>query len=136
MPGAALKKAVRERAVFCCEYCHFPEAFTAVPFHFDHIIARKHGGQTTLENLALSCCNCNRFKWTDLAGIDPHSGEIIPLFNPRSDEWRNHFSWDSSILIALTPSARATIEALQINRLDAIQSRNLLIDEGLFPQHL
>jgi hypothetical protein len=49
MISAGLRQSVRERGQFCCEYCHFPEAFTAVPFHFDHIIARLHGGKSEAE---------------------------------------------------------------------------------------
>ncbi len=92
MVGAGLKHTVRERARFCCEYCHFPEAFTPVPFHFDHIIAQQHGGRTELENLALSCCYCNRYKGTNLAGIDPISGNVVQLYNARADQWKDHFS--------------------------------------------
>jgi hypothetical protein len=133
MLTAALKRAVRERATFCCEYCRFPESRTIVPFHFDHIIARQHGGKTALENLALSCCYCNRFKGTNLASIDPLTGKITALFNPRIDQWGEHFSWEGPILVALTSTGRATAEALNINRLDAIRSRNQLIQEGILP---
>jgi len=46
---------VRQRARECCEYCHLPQAHSAIPFELDHIIAKKHQGPTTEENLALAC---------------------------------------------------------------------------------
>lgn len=49
----AIEVAVRVRARSRCEYCRFPEGFAELPFHCDHIIARQHGGLTTLDNLAL-----------------------------------------------------------------------------------
>lgn len=49
-----------------------------------HIIAVKHGGETSEENLALSCFVCYRFKGSDVSSIDPVSGQLVPVFNPRS----------------------------------------------------
>lgn len=40
-----------------------------VPFHIEHIIARKHGGATDEENLALACPHCNGYKGTDIATL-------------------------------------------------------------------
>ncbi|MBM3880567.1 MAG: HNH endonuclease [Verrucomicrobia bacterium] len=67
-----------------------------MPFELDHIIAEKHGGQTTSENLALACCYCNRFKGPNLSGVDPLSGEGLRLYHPRLDLWSEHFSWSGS----------------------------------------
>jgi hypothetical protein len=47
-----MQQQVREQAGSICEYCHLPEALTTLPFQIDHIIAEKHGGPTSLENLA------------------------------------------------------------------------------------
>lgn len=69
--NAALEAEVRQRAAHRCEYCHFPEGFADVPFQIDHIVARKHGGRTELENLALACCFCNRYKGQNISGLDP-----------------------------------------------------------------
>jgi hypothetical protein len=59
---ATTERAVRHRAGKRCEYCLFPEALARLPFHIDHVVAEQHGGLATLENLALSCCYCNRYK--------------------------------------------------------------------------
>jgi hypothetical protein len=115
------------------EYCHFPQAFAEVPFHCDHIIAQQHGGLKELENLALACCFCNRYKGPNVAGVDPESREMVRLFNPRTDAWPKHFAWNGPHLVGLTPSARATILALRLNRADAVAVRQLLIKEGVFP---
>lgn len=81
---ATLRQQVRQRAGLRCEYCLLAEADAFFPHEPDHIIAIKHGGETTEENLALSCFDCNRFKGSDVSSIDPVTGQLTPLFNPRS----------------------------------------------------
>lgn len=39
-------------------------------------IAEKHGGPTSLDNLAWACLYYNRFKGSDLASIDPASSKL------------------------------------------------------------
>ncbi len=129
----ALHTAVRKRANGRCEYCHSPEGLAELPFHVDHIIAQQHGGKTELGNLALACCFCNRYKGPNLSGFDPVSGAITPLFHPRRDTWGAHFRWNGAHLVGKTPSARATIQALRLNRSDALAVRELLFQEGLYP---
>jgi 5-methylcytosine-specific restriction endonuclease McrA len=58
----SLQEQVWNRAQGRCEYCHFPSQLTRVAFQLDHIIAEKHGGPTTFENLALSCFFCTATK--------------------------------------------------------------------------
>jgi hypothetical protein len=129
----ALQRAVRERAQHRCEYCRFPEAFAEAPFHVDHVIARQHGGSHELENRALACCFCNRFKGPNLAGVDPVSGRVARLFDPRENNWAEHFGWNGPRLVGRTAIGRATIQALRLNRTDAIAVRQLLIAEGQYP---
>ena len=72
---ASLARDVRERAGHMCEYCRMPESnYPTVPFPIDHVIARQHGGSTTLDNLALSCLHDNTHKGPNIAGIDPVRG--------------------------------------------------------------
>jgi 5-methylcytosine-specific restriction endonuclease McrA len=73
----ATQQAVRDRAGHRCEYCYFPESLAELPFHFDHVIAQQHGGATTLDNLALACCYCNRYKGPNVASIDQRTGEVV-----------------------------------------------------------
>lgn len=128
----SLQQELRTRARYRCEYCLFPEAFARLPFHVDHIIAQQHGGPTDIENLALACSFCNRYKGPNIAAIDPASGELVALFNPRRQAWGEHFAWSGSQLIAHTSIGRATIHLLQIDRPNAVAVRGLLIEEGLF----
>jgi hypothetical protein len=129
----ASEQAIRLRAKHRCEYCHFPESFAEVPFHLDHVIAQQHGGETHLENLALACAFCNRFKGPNLSGVDPQTKQIELLFHPRHDVWEAHFHWNGAILIGRTASGRATIQTLRLNRTDAIAVRELLMREGVYP---
>jgi hypothetical protein len=115
-----------------CEYCHFPIAFTELPFEVDHIIAKKHGGGDEAGNLAVSCFYCNSYKGPNIAGIDPETSEIVRLFHPRHDVWALHFQWDYTKLIGLTASGRATIQVLCMNHPDAIAVRDSLLREGVF----
>lgn len=129
-----LHEAVRTRARHRCEYCHFPEKFAEVPFHVDHVIAQQHGGRTVLANLALACCFCNRHKGPNLSGIDPTTGTVTELFRPRQQVWSEHFKWDGATLVGKTPTGRATIQVLNINRADSLAVRRLLIEEAVYPQ--
>lgn len=130
---AALQQAVRERAKHRCEYCHFPAAFAELPFHQDHVIAQQHGGETTLDNLAFACCHCNRYKGPNLSSVDPVTSQVVQLFHPRQDQWGIHFSWSGPVLVGKTATGRATIQALRLNRSDAVAVRQLLMEEGEYP---
>ncbi len=88
---SALRQIVYERAGGCCEYCLLPEMFVLASHEIDHIIAEKHGGLTNAENLALSCVLCNKHKGSDIASVDPETGNIVPLYNPRQDRWKEIF---------------------------------------------
>ncbi len=105
-----------------------------MPFHLDHVIARQHGGETTLENLALACCFCNRFKGPNLSGIDPDTREVALLFHPRQHVWQEHFGWDVARFLGRTPTGRATIHTLRLNRADAVAVRDLLMAEEVYPR--
>jgi hypothetical protein len=97
----------------------------------DHIIAAKHAGPTTLENLALSCFYCNTYKGPDLSGLDPQTGALTRLFHPRRDRWADHFRWNGAQLVGLTAIGRTTIQVLRINRVDALTVRQSLQQEGV-----
>lgn len=91
--AAGLRREVRERAGGRCEYCLTPESVSFLSFEPDHIVAQKHGGATEANNLALCCPLCNKHKGTDLASVDPETGVVALLYNPRRDLWRDHFHW-------------------------------------------
>ena len=117
--SASLQQRVRQRAQGLCEYCHAAEQWQYVRFTFDHVIPVARGGLATLENLALACFHCNRRKTDRLNAVDIASREQVPLFNPREDNWSDHFVWSADgggVLIGRTATGRATIEALALNR--------------------
>jgi 5-methylcytosine-specific restriction endonuclease McrA len=130
---AALVELVWRRANSICEYCHLPHGFDASPFHIDHIIARKHNGLSVAANLALACYQCNLYKGPNIAGLDPQTNTLCPLFNPRQDIWSQHFTWQGAQLIGLTDVGRTTISVLQINEPTRLSHRESLISEGVFP---
>jgi HNH endonuclease len=104
-----------------------------LPFEVDHIIAEHHEGRTLASNLCLACFACNRHKGPNVAGVDPKTRKIVPLFNPRRHKWSRHFRWDGPVLIGQTPYGRATVIALKMNLDHRIDLRQGLIGEGKFP---
>jgi HNH endonuclease len=120
-----LRALVRSRANGFCEYCHIAERFTLAEHEIDHVIALKHGGQTTAENLALCCSICNRFKGSDIASIDLETGNLTPLFNPRRDRREDHLELRGAEILGLTPTGRATVRLLRMNRPARIKERQL-----------
>ena len=124
---SALRQLVYARAKGCCEYCLIPEAMSLAPHEIDHIIAEKHGGATTEDNLALSCTLCNKHKGSDIASVDAGSQQIVRLYHPRRDAWGDHFDLQDGVLVGLTPIGRVTITLLKVNRAERIEERQLLL---------
>jgi hypothetical protein len=110
-----------------------PQEFDRLPFQIDHIIARKHHGTDDLENLALACFACNNHKGPNVAGVDPNTGEVVRLYNPRSDQWEEHFEWRGASLLGRTPIGGATVNVLEFNLPHRIRLREMLMAEGVFP---
>src|SRR5438132_9127096 len=61
------------------------------------------------------CVFCNSHKGPNLTGIDPDSGAIVRLFNPRQDRWADHFTLRGAFIIGLTPTGRTTVYVLAMN---------------------
>jgi len=111
-------------------------AVADAPHEIDHIIAEKHRGQSVLDNLALACFHCNNDKGPNIAGVDPTTGQVVKLYNPRHDRWAEHFAWRGPTLVGLTEVGRATVEVLEINLRHRVVHRQALIDESVFPPAL
>jgi len=126
---------VAQRANHQCEYCHAPELAFNIAFEVDHIIPKSLGGQDDRDNLALACHACNRHKSSSIDGGDGRRARSVRLFNPRRDNWSNHFSIDvgSGILVALTDVARAAIRRLKMNDRLQISARLRWIQWGIYP---
>jgi hypothetical protein len=111
-----LTELVFLRARNLCEYCRLSQLGQEATFHVDHVIPRAAGGPTTEENLALACVSCSLRRWAKQTAVDPESGEEVPIFDPRSQTWGDHFRWDGERVVSLTPTGRATVGALAMNR--------------------
>ena len=125
--SAPLRQEVYDRASGQCEYCLTPQIAALVSPEIDHIVARKHGGETEADNLALACTLCNKHKGSDLTSIDPDSGEIAPLFHPRRQRWADHFRLENGQIVPLTATGRVTVNLLQLNRPERAAERELLL---------
>jgi hypothetical protein len=118
----------RQRANSRCEYSQLPQAVSPLPHVIDHIISRQNHGPTVAENLA--CFFRNSYKGPNIAGLNPQTGRLVRLFNPRKDRWGRHFTWDGPVLVRRTVTGRVTIVLLEINRPEAVESREYLIRES------
>ncbi len=127
--------AVALRAGHRCEYCGAPEAVFNFPFEIEHIVPLAFQGADEDHNLALACRACNLRKATHLDHEDPLTRGIVRLYDPRRDDWDEHFQVDSSlgILEGRTPIGRATISCLDVNSPTQQTARRLWIRLGLFP---
>jgi hypothetical protein len=128
-----LDQIVRMRAGNRCEYCLIPQSEREFRFQIDHVIARQHGGTTASENLALCCSRCNLHKGPNLAGIDITTGQMVRLFNPRTDVWADHFQWQNVMVVGVTDIGRATITVLKMNDVLDLAARFDLQERRLFP---
>ena len=133
--SAQLKKTVAERAHCCCEYCLSQAKFAVQSFSIEHIAPRSKGGKTTSENLALACQGCNNHKYTKIDEEDPITGKNASLYHPRKEEWNDHFAWneDFTLIIGITPTGRATVNALNLNREGLVNFRSVLHETGKHP---
>ena len=120
---AKLRRMVRERAGGRCEYCLAPEKLSFQTHQMEHIVAEKHGGATSAENLALACIGCNQCKGADISSIDPMTGELTPLFHPRRDKWREHFELRGLFILPKTAVGRVIVRLLQFNAPERIIER-------------
>jgi len=129
------KNIVRERSGGCCEYCKALRSFATSYFCAEHIIPFVLGGSNKLENLAYSCDICNINKAAKISVTNPETGEEIPLFHPRKENWNEHFQWNDDALhiIGITLKGKLTIQLLDMNRIEAVNLREILKTAGLHP---
>ncbi|MGB7210152.1 MAG: HNH endonuclease [Pyrinomonadaceae bacterium] len=127
------RETVASRANFVCEYCLIAEDDAYFKFQIEHIVSRKHGGSSELENLALACVFCNRYKGTDIASLKPETHELVRFYNPRTMRWSEHFRLNGVVIEPLTDIGEATIRILQMNHDDQILERQVLSRRGRYP---
>lgn len=131
----AIERLVKSRARHRCEYCQSPSSISSAPFSLDHIHPDSLGGANDEANLALSCSFCNSAKGDRTDAIDPETSTRVLLFNPRRQVWSEHFRWSDDFLdiLALTPTGRATLAALGLNRAELRNLRRVLVRCELHP---
>jgi hypothetical protein len=131
----ALRQKVAETARHRCGYCRTPAALIGMPLDIEHIMPEAQGGSSDEDNLWLACPNCNQKKWMKTSAIDPQTGDVVILFNPRQQVWQDHFAWedDGLYIIGVTAIGRATVEALDMNNAYIVHTRQVWIQWGLHP---
>lgn len=125
-------RLVHERAAFQCEYCQTGQRVTGQAMHVEHI---NPAGGNDLDNLCLSCASCNLSKAQAVSAPDSETGEVVPLFNPRTQVWSVHFEWiqNGTMLRGLTPTGRATVVRLQMNLSRIVNARKVWVRAGEHP---
>lgn len=132
---ADLRRRVSAQARHQCGYCLTQELVVGLPMEVDHLLPHSLGGATVEDNLWLACSLCNDHKGNRLLAIDPVSGKQVRLFNPRHQNWAEHFSWaeGATRIDGITPVGRATVAALHLNRPSLVLARRLWVAAGWHP---
>lgn len=133
--SVAKQRIVIRRARGRCEYCQSRADHSTETYAVEHIIPLSRGGSSALSNLAFACSGCNGHKYNKIAAPDPTDGQLVPLYHPRRQKWKDHFCWseDYTQVIGLTPTGRATVATLKLNRPGLINMRQVLFLAGRHP---
>ena len=129
---AATVRLVYDRAQRCCEYCQTSQALIGQAMHVEHIDPQ--GGDDPA-NLCLACPTCNLSKAMATTARDPDTQEVVTLFHPRTQRWREHFCWiDSARRVqGRTPTGRATVERFRMNQPRLLVARALWVKINCHP---
>lgn len=131
----AFRKVVKARAESRCEYCQWWAKYCITTFQIDHVLPKAKGGLTVVSNLAYACGACNNFKADRTLGFDDESQIDAPLFNPRTQNWNDHFIWNASYqeIIGTSPTGRVTVRDLKVNRAELMTMRRIFRERGEHP---
>lgn len=128
-----VRNQVKERATGRCEYCRLPEEVARLSHQVDHIVPPRHSGSNEPDNLAWACFRCNNNKGTDISTIDVETNQLVRLYNPRTQQWDEHFVIeDTGHIVGKTPQGRATARLLDMNNDNEVEVRGLLVRTGLW----
>lgn len=133
--AAGLRQRIAKQAHNRCGYCLTQEVVSGIPLTMEHIVPKSSGGQSVEENLWLSCRLCNEAKGVRIEAMEMESNQIVPLFNPRTQNWKDHFAWsgDGTLILGRTPIGRATIAALFLNSELRVRARAIWVEAGWHP---
>jgi len=131
----ALRQRIAEAARFRCGYCLTSRHIVGPLLEIDHITPQARGGTDDEDNLFLACPMCNSHKADRVEAVDPESGMTVPLFNPRVEQWNDHFEWteEGTVIRGKTPKGRATVAMLNVNHPDIVSARRLWVIAGWHP---
>lgn len=109
------------------------EQLTGYALEIDHIIPQAQAGLSTPDNLCLACRRCNAHKSYQIKAINPHTQQLVTLFNPRRQVWSEHFQWseNGTYIIGKTPQGQATIAKLRMNDPLIVRTRALMGHSGV-----
>jgi hypothetical protein len=129
------RRQIAEEAKYRCGYCQTQEVVSGIPLTVEHIIPKAKGGSDDNANLWLSCRLCNEKKGTLIEAMNPEAGDLVSLFNPRTQTWVDHFIWseDSIRIIPKTAVGRTTIDVLSLNDELRVRSRAIWVKAGYHP---
>ncbi len=130
-----LDEFVRQRARQRCEYCLNPQALIPFGLELEHHHPRSLGGKTNKRNLCLACRECNSHKAAIVQAIDALTGKMTKLFNPRKQNWHEHFEFseDGTKIIGITACGRVTVKRLHMNSVYQTTAREVWVEGGKFP---
>lgn len=131
----ALRRRVAQTARYRCGYCQTQEPVIGMPLEIEHIVPEALGGDSTESNLWLACPRYNRYKGARTTAADPITGTLVALYDPRRQEWHEHFVWMQAGLIieGVTPTGHATVDTLQLNNPFIVRARRSWIAVGWHP---
>ncbi|MFN8372091.1 MAG: HNH endonuclease [Anaerolineae bacterium] len=129
------RQRLMEQARYRCGYCQAQQQYLNLTLEIEHIQPQAKGGTDEETNLWIACRACNSHKGEQTHALDPITNRLIALFNPRLQNWHEHFTWsdDKTLIIGVTPCGRATIEALQMNHKLAVEVRGHWVHVGWHP---
>ena len=128
-----LKRKIRNQAQNRCGYCLLPQSLNPGQLEIEHILPTARGGTDDEENLWLSCRLCNGYKGVQTEATDRKTGKTVLLFNPRTNNWNEHFKWKADKIVGKTACGRATIQALKLNNEIILPVRKKWMTAGWFP---
>ena len=129
------RQRVRAQAKNRCGYCLSRQELVLSVLEIEHIIPSGAGGTDDEENLWLACRSCNLAKGMQTQALDPLTNQIAKLFDPRRQQWPEHFHWNESAeeILGRTLSGRATVMALNLNNSIARIVRRNWVKAGWHP---
>lgn len=116
-------------------YCRCPQRVLPYRLEVEHLLPISLRGTDERDNLRLSCHRCNKLRSNRTRVMDPLTGEDVPIFNPRRDDWNEHFAWELGgvLIVGLTTCGRGTVAALELNDRYDLSARAVWVIAGAYP---